>query len=37
MSWEVTTRLVDQASNIARLVPHDIGEPMLVKELPRIT
>ena len=37
MSWGVSTRIVDQTSNIARLVLHGIGETMLIDELPRIT
>jgi MoaA/NifB/PqqE/SkfB family radical SAM enzyme len=36
MSWELFTRIVDQIPNIARVVLHGVGEPMLVKELPRM-
>jgi MoaA/NifB/PqqE/SkfB family radical SAM enzyme len=36
MSWDLFTRIVDQVPNIARAVLHGVGEPMLVKELPRM-
>jgi MoaA/NifB/PqqE/SkfB family radical SAM enzyme len=36
MSWELFTRIADQLPNIARVVLHGVGEPMLVKELPRM-
>ena len=36
MSWELFTRIVDQVPNIARVVLHGVGEPMLVKELLRM-
>ncbi len=36
MSWELFTRIVDQVPNIARVVLHGVGEPMLVKDLPRM-
>jgi len=36
MSWELFTRIVDQMPNIARVVLHGVGEPMLVKDLPRM-
>ena len=36
LSWELFTRIVDQVPNIARVVLHGVGEPMLVKELPRM-
>jgi MoaA/NifB/PqqE/SkfB family radical SAM enzyme len=36
MSWELFTRIVDQVPTIARVVLHGVGEPMLVKELPRM-
>jgi MoaA/NifB/PqqE/SkfB family radical SAM enzyme len=36
MSWELFTRIADQVPNIARVVLHGVGEPMLVKELPRM-
>jgi len=35
MSWELFTRIVGQVPNIARVVMHGVGEPMLVKDLPR--
>ncbi len=34
MSWELFTRIVDQVPDIARVVLHGVGEPMLVKALP---
>jgi len=34
MSWELFTKVVDQVPNIARVVMHGVGEPMLVKNLP---
>jgi MoaA/NifB/PqqE/SkfB family radical SAM enzyme len=36
MSWELFTSIIDQYPKIARVVLHGIGEPMLVKELPRM-
>jgi len=36
MSWELFTRIVDQLPNVARVVLHGVGEPMLVKALPRM-
>jgi radical SAM protein with 4Fe4S-binding SPASM domain len=36
MSWELFTRIVDQIPDIARVVLHGVGEPMLVKDLPRM-
>lgn len=36
MSWDLFTRIVDQVPNIARVVLHGVGEPMLVRELPRM-
>ncbi len=36
MSWELFTRIVDQVPNLARAVLHGVGEPMLVRELPRM-
>ena len=36
MSWELFTHIVDQLPNIARVVLHGVGEPMLVKDLPRM-
>jgi MoaA/NifB/PqqE/SkfB family radical SAM enzyme len=36
MSWELFTAIIDQVPNIARVVMHGVGEPMLVKDLPRM-
>ena len=36
MSWELFTRIVDQVPNVARVVLHGVGEPMLVRDLPRM-
>ncbi len=36
MSWELFTKIVDQVPNIARVVMHGVGEPMLVKNLPEM-
>src|SRR5271169_7082186 len=36
MSWELFTSIVDQVPNLARAVLHGVGEPMLVKALPRM-
>ena len=36
MSWPLFIRIVDQYPNIARVVLHGVGEPMLVKDLPRM-
>ncbi len=36
MSWELFTRIVDQTPDIARAVLHGVGEPMLVRALPRM-
>jgi MoaA/NifB/PqqE/SkfB family radical SAM enzyme len=36
MSWELFTSIVDQLPNIKRVVLHGVGEPMLVKSLPRM-
>ena len=36
MSWALFTRIVDQVPNVARVVLHGVGEPMLVKDLPRM-
>jgi MoaA/NifB/PqqE/SkfB family radical SAM enzyme len=36
MSWELFLHIVDQLPNIARVVLHGVGEPMLVKALPRM-
>src|ERR1700735_1026144 len=36
MSWQLFTSIVDQVPNLHRAVLHGIGEPMLVKNLPRM-
>jgi MoaA/NifB/PqqE/SkfB family radical SAM enzyme len=36
MSWDLFTRIVDQVPDIARVVLHGVGEPMMVRELPRM-
>jgi MoaA/NifB/PqqE/SkfB family radical SAM enzyme len=36
MSWELFTSIVDQVPSLARAVLHGVGEPMLVKDLPRM-
>ncbi len=36
MDWALFTRIVDQVPNISRVVLHGVGEPMLVRELPRM-
>ena len=36
MSWELFTAIVDQVPNLQRAVLHGVGEPMLVKNLPRM-
>ncbi len=36
MSWELFTRIVDQVPNLQRAVLHGVGEPMLVRALPRM-
>src|SRR5579871_1809137 len=36
MSWEMFTSIVDQFPRIARVVLHGVGEPMMVRELPRM-
>ena len=36
MSWDLFTRIVDQVPAVARVVLHGVGEPMLVKTLPRM-
>jgi MoaA/NifB/PqqE/SkfB family radical SAM enzyme len=36
MSWELFTSIVDQIPRLGRAVLHGIGEPMLVKNLPRM-
>jgi MoaA/NifB/PqqE/SkfB family radical SAM enzyme len=34
MSWELFNRIINQVPDVARVVLHGVGEPMLVKELP---
>lgn len=36
MNWELFTSIVDQVPDLARAVLHGVGEPMLVKALPRM-
>ena len=36
MSWELFRSIVDQVPNLNRAVLHGVGEPMLVKDLPRM-
>jgi MoaA/NifB/PqqE/SkfB family radical SAM enzyme len=36
MSWELFTSIVDQIPDLSRAVLHGVGEPMLVKNLPRM-
>src|SRR5271165_5346003 len=36
MSWDLFTRIVGQFPNVARVVLHGVGEPMMVKALPRM-
>jgi MoaA/NifB/PqqE/SkfB family radical SAM enzyme len=36
MSWQLFTSIVDQFPQIARVVLHGVGEPMMVKALPRM-
>jgi MoaA/NifB/PqqE/SkfB family radical SAM enzyme len=36
MSWELFRSIVDQIPNLPRAVLHGVGEPMLVKHLPRM-
>jgi MoaA/NifB/PqqE/SkfB family radical SAM enzyme len=36
MDWDLFTRIVDQVPNLARVVLHGVGEPMLVKTLPQM-
>ena len=36
MSWELFTSIVDQIPRLQRAVLHGVGEPMLVKHLPRM-
>jgi MoaA/NifB/PqqE/SkfB family radical SAM enzyme len=36
MSWELFTGIVDQYPRIERVVLHGVGEPMMVRDLPRM-
>jgi radical SAM protein with 4Fe4S-binding SPASM domain len=36
MSWQLFCSIIDQIPNLARAVLHGVGEPMLVKNLPRM-
>ncbi len=36
MDWDLFTRIVDQVPGLARAVLHGVGEPMLVRALPRM-
>ena len=36
MSWALFTSIVDQFPRIARVVLHGVGEPMMVRDLPRM-
>jgi MoaA/NifB/PqqE/SkfB family radical SAM enzyme len=36
MSWELFRKIVDQVPGLVRVVLHGVGEPMLVKDLPRM-
>ncbi len=36
MSWDLFKSIVDQVPNISRVVLHGVGEPMMVKDLPRM-
>jgi hypothetical protein len=36
MSWDLFTRIVDQYPTISWVVLHGVGEPMKVKDLPRM-
>ncbi|MEJ0068280.1 MAG: radical SAM protein [Pseudomonadota bacterium] len=36
LSWDLFTKIVDQLPNIARVVLHGVGEPRMVRELPRM-
>jgi MoaA/NifB/PqqE/SkfB family radical SAM enzyme len=36
MSWELYTRIIDQLPGLTRAVLHGVGEPMLVRDLPRM-
>jgi MoaA/NifB/PqqE/SkfB family radical SAM enzyme len=36
LNWNLFTRIVEQVPNLARAVLHGVGEPMMVKDLPRM-
>jgi MoaA/NifB/PqqE/SkfB family radical SAM enzyme len=36
MSWDLFMRIVESLPNIARVVLHGVGEPMMTRELPRM-
>ena len=36
MSWELFTSIIDQVPDVGRVVLHGVGEPMLVRSLPRM-
>ncbi|MDQ2804663.1 MAG: radical SAM protein [Pseudomonadota bacterium] len=36
MSWELFSRIIDQVPSVTRVVLHGVGEPMLVRDLPRM-
>jgi len=36
MSWELFTRIVEQVPDLSRAVLHGVGEPLMVRELPRM-
>ncbi len=36
MSWDLFTSIIDQLPGLQRVVLHGVGEPMLVKDLPRM-
>lgn len=36
LSWELFTRIIDQVPDVARVVLHGVGEPMLARQLPRM-
>src|ERR1700723_4104481 len=36
MSWDLFTSIIDQVSDVARVVMHGVGEPLLVKNLPQM-
>lgn len=36
MSWQLFTSIVDQMPNVSRVVLHGVGEPMLLRDLPRM-